>query len=81
MADFVELQLNGGDAPKPRQSADDPSWWVAKFQQRISGTLKLLDSLDNVGSEAIASIFQSGDASQREQLERLRDQLNQLLGS
>jgi ParB/RepB/Spo0J family partition protein len=79
VADFVEAQLSGVVQEKGKVSADDPSWWVAKFQQRISGTLKLFDSLEDAHLSEVANILKTGDQAQRDQLMRLRDQLDRLL--
>lgn len=79
VADFVNAQLSGVDQQKEKISADDPSWWVAKFQQRVNGALKLFDSLEDTRLNEVADILNTGDKSQREQLTRLRDQLNRLL--
>lgn len=81
VADFVQAQLSGIAQQKETISADDPSWWVAKFHQRVNGALKLFDSLEDNHLNEVANILKTGDSSQRDQLKRLRDQLNRLLSN
>ncbi len=79
VADFVEAQLSGTVREKGKISADTPSWWVTKFQQRVTGTLKLFDSLEDDHLDEVTTILNTGDPAQRDKLTRLRDQLNKLL--
>ena len=81
VAEFVQTLVSPVDGKRVSAEKSDASIWVAKFHQRISGTLKLLDSLDeNTLSEA-AGIIGTGHKSQREQLLRLREQIDRLLDS
>lgn len=79
VADYVQTLV----APvQPRTRAkprNDTSWWVAKFQQRISHTLKLLDTLDQTSFDEASNIIATGNQVNRTQLEQLRAKIDQLL--
>ncbi len=79
VADFVKAHLSEDMQEKEQLSADDPSRWVVKFQQRVTGALKLFDAIEETDLDEVATILKTSSHSQRAQLTRLRDQLNRLL--
>ncbi len=79
VADYVQTlttPLKTRTRSKPR---DDTSWWVAKFQQRVTHALKLLDTLDDTSFAEASNIISTGNEEGRAQLTRLKDRIDALL--
>lgn len=80
VADYVQTLTATSVQPRtPSKPRNDTSWWVSKFQQRVTHALKLLDSLDDSSFAEATTIIETGNAEQRAQLEQLRNQINRLL--
>lgn len=81
VADFVQT-LNTNVPTRVRSKPrNDTSWWVSKFQQRVSHTLKLLDTLDDATFSEASTLIEQGNPDQRAQLEALRNRIDKLLGN
>ena len=79
--DFVKTLTESPKKPARRSRPDDTSWWVARFQQRVTHTLKMLDNLDDGTFDEAVQIIGDGQGEGREQLLQLREKLDRLLGS